>query len=143
MIESRKIKPRIMAVRLNETDFWSGDIGDEIKSIHGHYLYDERCLTHICSIQTYYDLRFVGFDFEPINDDLSDEERDNLHSRILEEYGRECQDDYFLSGRIDKIHDGNRRLFEEADDDTDPDLLEDDAFLRDCSERYQGDPVWS
>jgi hypothetical protein len=137
----RKFKPKIMAVRLNETDYWTGDIGDDVKFIHAHYLYDETVHTHICSIVPHYDLRFVGFDFEPSRE-MSDEEISNLWARISDEYSREVQDDYHHVARIDKIHEGNRRLWEEADDSTDEDLLEGDAFLEQAVDDYPGNPLW-
>jgi len=137
----REIKPRIMAVRINETDFWTGDIGDDVSFIHAHYLYDENTVTHICSFQKNYDLRFVGFDFEPSRE-MSDDERSDLWERIHDEYSREIQDGYYGVRMIDRIHEGNRRLFMEPDSNSPPETLESDELLNEAIEQYVGNPIW-
>lgn len=101
MKSSRTINPKIVAVRINETRYWTDDVRGKVKAIYAHYLFDENLVTHICSFEKNYFLRFVGFDFES---DLEDDEKEKMYTTIEEAYNNgDDQDHYYLIGQIDRI----------------------------------------
>ncbi len=115
MTQKEPIRPRFMAVRIDETRHWTGSIADEVKSIHAHYVYDTHQVTNLCSFQVNYWLSFVGFDFVPARE-LSDEENEELYYRINDEYTAEDNSKYFVCGGIDKITGDDKKVYLEWDD---------------------------
>jgi hypothetical protein len=116
-MEDREIKPKWMAVRLDETEFWNGDFMDKVESIHAHYLYDENTVTRICSAATNYFLRFVGFDY--VMKEGFEDDSEEVYVTIMDGYASESQDDYYRTSRIDKIpidEKGDRCVFMEWED---------------------------
>lgn len=109
MTESKKpIPPRIIAVRLNETEHWSDNITSRSKNIYGHYLYDENLVTHICSFDKHYFLRFVGYDFES-EFDANDPRYEELDMEIMDGYHSDDMDSYYPIQTIDRIPFGDYR----------------------------------
>lgn len=115
MEQEEPIRPRFMAVRIDETRHWTGDIGEEVESIHAHYVYDTHQVTHLCSFQINYWLSFVGFDFVPKRE-LSDDENEELHYKIDAEYSAEDNSNYFICGGIDKITGDDKKVYLEWDE---------------------------
>jgi hypothetical protein len=143
-MEDREIKPRWMAVRLNETEFWRGEFMDKVESIHAHYLYDEKTVTRICSAATNYFLRFVGFDYvmkKGFEDDSED-----VYVTIMDGYASESQDDYYRTNRIDKItvdEKGDRCVFMEWKDMKEwAEDYDEEKIIDDLQEEYRSSPLW-
>ena len=116
MTDKKDIKPRFVAVRFDETQYWTDDVKSRVKSIHGHYLFDENLVTHCCEITPSYWLRFVGFDLEmedpdtDIPDELYDIVHGGYHNGDDNDSYRHCRD-------IDRIEEGkNKKIFMEGDD---------------------------
>jgi len=115
MEQQETIRPRFMAVRIDETRHWTGDVAEEVESIHAHYVYDTHQVTNLCSFQINYWLSFVGFDFVPKRG-LSDDEDEELYSKINDGYSSEDNSRYYNCGYIDKIEGEDKKVYLEWDE---------------------------
>ena len=110
----KEIKPRFVAVRINETKHWSDDIKAQVKAIHAHYVFDENTVTHCCEITPSYWLRWVGFDIE--TEDPHAEISEELHDAVAEGFHSAENSGYYHCRTIDKIADDDKKVFMEGSD---------------------------
>jgi len=117
MTDEKEIKPKFMAVRLDETQHWSDEIKSQVKAIYAHYLFDENQVTHCCEVTPSYWLRWVGFDIE--TEDPKAELPDVLYETIEHEFYAQGQENsgYYHCHVIDRIEDEHRKkVFMESAD---------------------------
>lgn len=135
------IEPRWIAVRIDETGFWNSDIKNNIKSIHAHYIYDEKSVTYICSSVANYFLHFVGFDLETV-EDIGVEE--DVHDRISEGYCCTDNDRYCTERFIESIPLGNdRKVFMEWKDMKEwAEDYGDQKVVDELREAWSENPLW-
>jgi len=116
-VTEEEIKPKFVAIRLDETEHWSDEIKARVKAIYAHYLFDERQVTYCCEVTPSFWLRWVGFDIETedpqeeISTDLYDEISDGFHAVGLDNSG------YYHCRVIDKIEgEFRKKVFMEGSD---------------------------
>jgi hypothetical protein len=77
------VQPDYWLVKIDERQYWHGDISGKTAAIHGVYAFNRNLHVHICSLTPTYEMHFVVTDYEEV-DGLSEEQRDSLNCTILE-----------------------------------------------------------
>ena len=136
-----KILPKIGAVRIDETSYWSDDVQEKVDKIYGVYLFDKNRCTRLCEFTPSYCLYYMGF--AVYAEGLSDDERIELEDEMM---GNDHSEPitYMHCSRVDKMPEENfdwdfdydANDFDFSDDDSYQDLIDE------MIEGYSGNPTW-
>jgi hypothetical protein len=136
-----KILPKIGAVRIDETQYWSDDVQEKVDKIYGVYLFDKNQHTHLCELTPSYCLWYMGFavyadglDADELCE-LEDDMRSNDYSEPVT---------YMHCSAVDKMDaenfDWDFNVDHENYDYDDEDSYRD--MIDDMMEAYSGNPTW-
>lgn len=79
-----ELLPDLHVVKIDEREHWiDPEVLQRTKGIFGVYVFDRRQHFHICSFTASYELHFLGFQWEEV-EELSDEDHDDLWERITD-----------------------------------------------------------
>lgn len=144
MSNAERLRPRIVAVRLDETEHWRKDILAKVKKIWAHYMFNENEHTTCCEATPSYYLRWFDFDVEVKEGMEMDED---LYDQIYWGF-HDCDNDgYYHCRRIDRIPESRREIVAEPGSErmkewVEEDHLSSDKILDRCIEDQIGNPIW-
>jgi len=116
-----KLAPNYCVIRMDESSFWSEDVSSRVESIWGVYAFDRNAHSYLCESTPSYCLRFLGVDYEPL-DDLSEDESEYVNVTVLENQYNCDPVMYMRASSVDKLIQSDPKCLVEVDD-----LLEEDT----------------
>jgi hypothetical protein len=116
-----KLAPNYCVIRMDETSFWSEEVSSRVESIWGVYAFDRNAHSYLCESTPSYCLRFLGVDYEPL-DDLSEDESEYVNVTVLENQYNCDPVSYMHVSTITRMVEADPKCLVEVDD-----LLEEDT----------------
>jgi len=136
-----QVLPKIGAVRIDETHYWSEDVQEKVDKVWGIYIFDKNTHTHCCEITPSYCLYNAGFAIE-----APELDQDELEELEQDMYAGFCTEPvtYMHCHSVDKMPEENFdwdfHLNEDEynfDDDDEYQQMMDDMI-----QYYCGNPTW-
>jgi len=120
MNEGRDKPPEIVALRLNETNYFKDshgnlpeDLNGKISAIYSVYLYDDTVRTFCCEITPSFFLRWVDVVLD-FTDGIEESERDKIYDEMRDVYTRDNSDCYMHISTVEKFE--HRKVFMKGND---------------------------
>jgi hypothetical protein len=95
MTSEKTITPSILAVRMNETEYWVKDFLQkyQIKEVWAVYIYDQNHVVNCCELEPSYELNFVEYQF--VYEDGVEHSDETLEEIDEERYRSQANDERF------------------------------------------------